>query len=166
MNFERFLELTIFRARWILAPVYLGLALGLLILVVKFVQELVHLVPALIQAPEEKIVVALLSLVDIALVGNLVLMVVFAGYENFVSKIDTSGNEDRPSWMGKVGMGGLKIRLIASIVAISSIEVLKAFLDVEQHSDRHLAWMVGIHIMFVVSGVLMAVMDKLEGGDH
>ena len=166
MKLERLLEQVIFRSRWILAPVYLGLSLGLAILVFKFVQELFHLVPALIQAPEEKIVVGLLSLVDIALVGNLILMVVFAGYENFVSKIDTSGNEDRPDWMGKVSMGGLKIRLIASIVAISSIEVLKAFLDVEQYSDRHLAWMVGIHVMFVTSGLLLAVMDKLEGGDH
>jgi uncharacterized protein (TIGR00645 family) len=162
MAIERFLELAIFRSRWILAPVYLGLAAALLILTVKFVQELIHLVPKVLEMPEESIVLACLTLVDIALVGNLLLMVVFAGYENFVSKIDVKDHVDRPEWMGKVDMSGLKIRLIASIVAISSIQVLKAFLNVDDYADRHLAWMVGIHIMFVVSGVLLALMDWLE----
>jgi len=162
MALERFLELAIFRSRWILAPVYLGLAAVLVILTVKFVQELIHLVPKVLEMPEESIVLASLTLVDIALVGNLLLMVVFAGYENFVSKIDVKDHVDRPEWMGKVDMSGLKIRLIASIVAISSIQVLKAFLNVGDYDDRHLAWMVGIHIMFVVSGVLLALMDWLE----
>lgn len=162
MALERFLELAIFRSRWILAPVYLGLAAVLVILTVKFVQELIHLVPKVLEMPEESIVLASLTLVDIALVGNLLLMVVFAGYENFVSKIDVKDHVDRPEWMGKVDMSGLKIRLIASIVAISSIQVLKAFLNVNDYDDRHLAWMVGIHIMFVVSGVLLALMDWLE----
>jgi uncharacterized protein (TIGR00645 family) len=161
MIVERFLEHVIFRSRWLLAPIYVGLAAVLGILVVKFVQELVHMVPSILDMPEEQIVLSALTLVDIALVGNLLLMVVFAGYENFVSKIDTKGHVDRPDWMGKVDMGALKIRLIASIVAISSIQVLKAFLNVADYSDRHLAWMVGIHLMFVVSGVLLALMDWL-----
>jgi uncharacterized protein (TIGR00645 family) len=162
MSIERFLELAIFRSRWILAPVYLGLAAALAILTVKFIQELIHIVPQVLEMPEESIVLACLTLVDIALVGNLLLMVVFAGYENFVSKIDVKDHVDRPEWMGKVDMSGLKIRLIASIVAISSIQVLKAFLNVDDYTDRHIAWMVGIHIMFVVSGVLLALMDWLE----
>ncbi len=161
MIVERFIEHIIFRSRWLLAPIYVGLAAVLGILVVKFVQELVHMVPLILDMPEEQIVLAALTLVDIALVGNLLLMVVFAGYENFVSKIDTKGHVDRPDWMGKVDMGALKIRLIASIVAISSIQVLKAFLNVDDYSDRHLGWMVGIHLMFVVSGVLLALMDWL-----
>lgn len=161
MIVERFIEHIIFRSRWLLAPIYVGLAAVLGILVVKFVQELVHMVPSILDMPEEQIVLAALTLVDIALVGNLLLMVVFAGYENFVSKIDTKGHVDRPDWMGKVDMGALKIRLIASIVAISSIQVLKAFLNVDDYSDRHLGWMVGIHLMFVVSGVLLALMDWL-----
>ncbi len=161
MIVERFLEHIIFRSRWLLAPIYVGLAAVLAILVVKFVQELFHMVPTILDVPEEQIVLAALTLVDIALVGNLLLMVVFAGYENFVSKIDTKDHIDRPDWMGKVDMGALKIRLIASIVAISSIQVLKAFLNVGDYSDRHLAWMVGIHLMFVVSGVLLALMDWL-----
>lgn len=161
MIVERFLEHIIFRSRWLLAPIYVGLAAVLAILVVKFVQELFHMVPTILDVPEEQIVLAALTLVDIALVGNLLLMVVFAGYENFVSKIDTKDHIDRPDWMGKVDMGALKIRLIASIVAISSIQVLKAFLNVDDYSDRHLGWMVGIHLMFVVSGVLLALMDWL-----
>lgn len=162
MFIERFLELAIFRSRWILAPVYLGLAAALAILTVKFIQELAHIVPQVLAMPEESIVLACLTLVDIALVGNLLLMVVFAGYENFVSKIDVKDHVDRPEWIGKVDMSGLKIRLIASIVAISSIQILKAFLNVDDYSDRHLAWMVGIHVTFVFSGVLLAFMDWLE----
>jgi len=161
MHLERFLEYAIFRSRWIMAPVYLGLSAALLLLVAKFVQELVHIVPQTFDLGEEQLVLACLTLVDLALVGNLLLMVVFAGYENFVSKIDVSDHVDRPSWMGKVDMSGLKIRLIASIVAISSIQILKVFLDVEEYDDRHLIWMVGIHLTFVVSGVLLALMDLL-----
>jgi len=158
---EKLIEQTIFRARWILAPIYLGLAAALLILCVKFVQELIHIIPRVIEMSEEQIVLACLTLIDVALVGNLLLMVVFAGYENFVSKINVQHHEDRPVWMGRVGMSGLKIRLIASIVAISSIQVLKAFLHVHEYSDRHLIWMVAIHMMFVISGVLLAVMDLI-----
>ena len=161
MHLERFLEYAIFRSRWIMAPVYLGLSAALLLLVAKFVQELVHIVPQTFALGEEQLVLACLTLVDLALVGNLLLMVVFAGYENFVSKIDVSNHVDRPGWMGKVDMSGLKIRLIASIVAISSIQILKVFLDVEEYEDRHLIWMVGIHLTFVVSGVLLAFMDFL-----
>jgi uncharacterized protein (TIGR00645 family) len=156
---ERFLENVIFRSRWLLAPIYVGLTAMLAILVIKFAQELLHIVPRILEMPEEQIVLASLTLVDIALIGNLLLMVVFAGYENFVSKIDTEGHADRPDWMGKVDMSALKIRLIASIVAISSIQLLKAFLNVDDYSDRHLAWLIGIHAMFVVSGVLLALMD-------
>ena len=159
---EKLIEQTIFRSRWILAPIYLGLAATLMILTVKFMQELAHIIPRVLEMNEEQIVLSCLTLVDVALVGNLLLMVVFAGYENFVSKIDVKNHEDRPEWMGRVGMSALKIRLIASIVAISSIQVLKAFLNVHEYSDRHLGWMVGIHLTFVVSGVFLALMDWLS----
>ncbi len=101
------------------------------------------------------------ELVDLSLVGNLLLMVVFAGYENFVSKIDVKDHEDRPEWMGKLDFSGLKIKLIASIVAISGIELLKSFVEINSISDRELMWKVGIHLTFVVSGVLLAWMDKI-----
>jgi uncharacterized protein (TIGR00645 family) len=100
-------------------------------------------------------------LVDITLVANLLLIIVFAGYENFVSKIDTGDHEDRPEWMGHVDFSDLKIKLIGLIVAISSIELLKAFVDVQAMTTEQLAWKVGIYLTLVVSGVLFAFMDRL-----
>ena len=165
-KFEDFLESAVFRSRWLLAPLYVGLALSLAVLAVKFVQEFIHVVPGILQAKETDVVLSVLSLVDIALVANLVLMVVFAGYENFVSKIDVADHPDRPSWMGKVDMSGLKIRLIASIVAISSIQILKQFMKVTEGgltdaAERQLLWLVIIHVVFVSSGLLLAVMDRV-----
>jgi uncharacterized protein (TIGR00645 family) len=113
--------------------------------------------------PDEAILMAL-TLIDLSLAGNLLLIVIFSGYENFVSKIDTGDHEDRPSWMGTVDFSGLKMKLIASIVAISAIALLKAFMKTaegETIDNTHLAWLVGIHLTFVVSGVLMALMDLL-----
>jgi len=163
---ETLLEDVIFKSRWLLAPLYIGLALSLAVLAVKFVQELIHVIPGLLGTKETDLVLAILSLVDIALVANLVLMVVFAGYENFVSKIDVADHPDRPSWMGKVDMSGLKIRLIASIVAISSIQILKQFMRVTEvaltdETERGLMWLIIIHLTFVVSGLLLALMDRL-----
>lgn len=158
---EHALEETIFGSRWLLAPLYIGLVGSLAVVLAKFVQEFVHLVPLTLAASEAEIILAVLALVDMTLVANLILMVVFAGYENFVSKIDVAGHKDRPDWMGKVDVSGLKLRLIASIVAISSIQLLKSFMNVRDVPDREMAWMVGIHVVFVVSGVLLAVMDRI-----
>ncbi len=158
---EHALEETIFGSRWLLAPLYIGLVGSLAVVLAKFVQEFLHLVPLTLAASEAEIILAVLALVDMTLVANLILMVVFAGYENFVSKIDVAGHKDRPDWMGKVDVSGLKLRLIASIVAISSIQLLKSFMNVRDVPDREMAWMVGIHVVFVVSGVLLAVMDRI-----
>ena len=129
---EHVLEVLIFNSRWLLAPFYLGLVGGIIILLVKFGQEFFHLVPQTLSGSESDIVLAILTLVDMSLVANLLLIIVFSGYENFVSKINTGGNEDRPDWMGKVDFSGLKVKVIASIVAISAIELLKAFVNVAQ----------------------------------
>jgi uncharacterized protein (TIGR00645 family) len=158
---ERILEGIIFGSRWLLAPIYLGLIGGLCFLVAKFVQEFFHIVPTVFTASETDIILAVLSLVDISLAGNLLVMVIFAGYENFVSKIDCADSADRPEWMGKVDDGGLKLKMIASIVAISAIQLLKAFLHVQDLTQRDLAWMLGLHMAFVISGVLLAVMDRI-----
>lgn len=164
---ERALESLIFRSRWIMAPFYLGLVLSLVMLLVKFIQELAHLVPHVLEMNENQAILMVLSLIDMSLAGNLLLMVIFAGYENFVSKIDTGDHEDRPDWMGKVDFSGLKLKLIASIVAISGIHLLKAFMNVAGQDKENLAWMVGIHMTFVVSGVLLALMDRItEGSGH
>jgi uncharacterized protein (TIGR00645 family) len=158
---ERKLEAFIFASRWLMAPFYVGLIGSLAILMLKFVQELVHLVPNVFDLKEQEIIVMVLALIDLSLAGNLLLMVIFAGYENFVSKIDTGDHEDRPEWMGHVDFSGLKLKLIASIVAISGIHLLKSFMSVQSTDKGDLMWMVIIHITFVVSGVLLAVMDRI-----
>jgi uncharacterized protein (TIGR00645 family) len=156
---EHMLEMFMFHSRWLMAPFYLGLIVSLALLLVKFFQELIHQVPHLLDADEAQIILMVLNLIDMSLAGNLLLIVIFSGYENFVSKIDVHEHPDRPDWMGHVDFSGLKIKLIASIVAISGIHLLKAFMSVETVSPEHLKWMVIIHLAFIVSGVLLATMD-------
>lgn len=161
---EHTLETLIFGARWLLAPFYLGLVVALGLLLVKFGREFLHFVPAVFDAEGSEVIIGLLSLIDVVMVANLLIIIVFAGYENFVSRIDTGSHEDRPSWMGHVGFAELKMKLIGSIVAISGIELLKAFMHVESMAAEQLAWKVGIHMTFVLSGVLFAVMDRVAAG--
>lgn len=161
---EQKLEKLIFASRWLMAPFYLGLVISLALLMVKFVQELIHIAPHVLEMGENQMILAVLSLIDLSLAGNLLLMVIFAGYENFVSKIDTGDHVDRPDWMGKVDFSGLKLKLIASIVAISGIHLLKAFMNVGGMPKEDLGWMLGIHMTFVVSGLLLALMDRIAEG--
>jgi uncharacterized protein (TIGR00645 family) len=160
---ESVLEKTLFASRWLLAPFYLGLAVGIGILLVKFVQELFHLAQLAIVGTEADAILGVLSLVDLALTGSLLLIVIFSGYENFVSKIDHSKHEDWPEWMGTIDFTALKIKLLGSIVAISAIQLLKQFMAVRSASDRELMWYVIIHVVFVVSSVLLALSDRLSG---
>lgn len=152
-----------FASRWLLAPFYLGMVLAIVLLLTTFLQELVHLIPSALDGNTKYTILGILQLIDIAFIANLLLIIIFSGYENFVSKMDTEGHEDRPSWMGHVGFSDLKLKLIGSIVAISAIELLKAMVNIDEYSDRELAWKVGIHVTFVVSGVMFAVMDRLGG---
>ncbi len=161
---EHAVEALIFGSRWMLAPFYVGLVVAVGVLLVKFTQEFLNIFPLLLESGENEVVLAILSLVDISLVANLLLIVIFSGYENFVSKIDTSGHEDRPEWMGMVDFAGLKIKVIASIVAISAIQLLKAFVNVDAYTTEQLAWKVGIHATLLVSGVMFALMDRLAEG--
>jgi uncharacterized protein (TIGR00645 family) len=164
--FERIIEQLIFGSRWLLAPIYVGLAAALVVLLVKFLQHAAELVMHVLTTNGEDTIVGILGLIDLALMGSLVLMVMFAGYENFVSKLDLAGHKDKPAWMGHVGFGDLKLKLMASIVAISAIQVLESFMNVDRLSDRALAWTVGIHMAFVLSAVLLAVMDRLGAKSH
>jgi len=160
---EKFVERGLFASRWLMAPMYVGLVGALLILMIKFGQALLEFGHHALSATEAETVLALLSLIDLTLAGNLLLIVIFSGYENFVSKIDVGDHEDQPDWKGKVDFAGLKIKLIASIVAISGIHLLKIFMDIGKYSDRDIMWMVIIHVVFVGSGVLLALMDKIHG---
>ncbi|MBC9071646.1 TIGR00645 family protein [Thauera sp. CAU 1555] len=164
-RFETAFEHLLFSSRWLMAPVYLGLILAMLVLLVKFGKQAWELLSHLFSATGSEVIVGVLTLVDIALIMNLLIIIIFSGYENFVSKMeDLHGHKDRPDWMGHIGFSDLKIKLIGSIVAISGIELLKGFMDVGKLDDRELAWMVGIHVTFVVSGLLYAVMDRLQRG--
>jgi uncharacterized protein (TIGR00645 family) len=135
-------------------------------LVLVFIRQAIHDFAGVLEMSPEDAILMVLALIDMSLAGNLLLIVIFSGYENFVSKIDTGGDEDRPSWMGTVDFSGLKLRLIASIVAISAIALLRAFMELSEGKeipDRTLGWLVGIHLTFVVSGALLAMMDVLAG---
>jgi uncharacterized protein (TIGR00645 family) len=157
---ERFLERLISQSRWVMAPFYVGLILSLLILLFTFVREFWHFVGQVTTATEADVILGVLALIDLSLAANLVLIVVFSGYENFVSKIDPEGHPDWPEWMTKIDFSGLKQKLMASIVAISAIQVLKAFMNIEKDfNERSLTWLVIIHLVFVISGLLLAWTD-------
>ncbi|MCK2088064.1 TIGR00645 family protein [Thauera aromatica] len=164
---ESAFEHVLFASRWLMAPVYFGLVLAMLLLLVKFGKEIVRLFAGIFTASGGELIIGVLSLVDIALIMNLLIIIMFSGYENFVSKMeDLHSHRDRPDWMGHIGFSDLKLKLIGSIVAISGIELLKAFMNVANLTDSHLGWMVGIHLTFVVSGLLYAAMDRLAGKGH
>lgn len=157
---ETTLEKSIFASRWLLAPVYLVLCISLAFVTLKVLQEFIHILPVAISTDIKGMMMFLLHIVDFALVGNLILMIIFAGYENFVSKITVAReSEDKPSWMGKVDFSELKLKLIASIVAISGINLLETFMDIAHKDDREIQWMIIIHLVFIASGVFLAVMD-------
>ncbi len=161
---ERNLESGIFASRWLLAPFYAGLSLSLALLLWTFTREFIEFIPEALHANPNTVIVTVLSLVDIVMVANLVLLIVFAGYEIFVSKIDTSDSEDRPDWMGLVSFADLKIKLMGTIVAISGIELLKTFVNIKAHDQSEIYLRIGLHLTFVVSGVLFALMDRISGG--
>lgn len=163
-KFAHFLEVFIFGARWLLAPLYIGLVGALALLVYRYAVEFVHLVEHITVADAHVFTLDLLGLLDLVLLGNLILIVLFAGYENFVSKIEVAHQSvDRPHWMGTIDFSGLKIKLIGSLVALSVIELLKDFIDLstsgQEEVGQGVIWRIVIHLTFVASGVLFAVMD-------
>lgn len=161
---ETAFERLLFGFRWVLAPIYFGLGLSLLLLFYKFTMSALALVVSAATGTSDLIIVGLLGLIDISLMANLILMVIFAGYENFVSRINVADHPDRPDWMGHIGFGEIKLKLMTSIVAISAIHVLEDFMAISERSDRELAWSAGLHMMFVLSAVMLAVMDRITTG--
>lgn len=158
---ERFLENTLYASRWLLAPIYLGLSLALLALGIKFFQELVHLLPHVFDTPETDLVLTVLALIDMTLVGSLLVMVMFSGYENFVSRLDLEESSHKLEWLGKLDAGSLKLKVAASIVAISSIHLLRAFMNAQEIPNDKLLWYVIIHLTFVASAVFMGLLDRM-----
>ena len=153
-----------YSSRWIMAPIYLGLSLVLLVLGVKFFQEILHVLPNILEIREVDLVLVTLSLIDIALVGGLIVMVMFSGYENFVSRLDVGDSDDKLGWLGKLDAGSLKNKVAASIVAISSIHLLKVFMNTENIPNDKIKWYLLIHITFVLSAFAMGYLDKITRG--
>ncbi len=158
---ERVIEQAILASRWLLVPLYLGLAAMLVVLTVQFYVDFFHVIGSLAETDDSTIILEALALIDLVLVAGLITMVVISSYENFVSKIDVKEGQDTPPLFGKLDPGTLKIKLGASMVAISSIQLLKAFVSVGKYSSTELAWLIGIHMTLVVSTLLMAIIDKL-----
>jgi uncharacterized protein (TIGR00645 family) len=159
-HIEEVVEKVLFGGRWLLAPLYVGLLLSLVPLIYRFFIEFLHLMQGVATLEMQEITLKILELLDVVLLGNLIIIVIFAGYENFVSKINVAANSvDRPHWMGRVDYSGLKIKLIGSLVAISVIELLKDFMMEGEYDDKTQMWRIIIHITFVISGVLFALMD-------
>ena len=162
---EHAIERTMFASRWLLAPLYIGLALCLVALGLKFFQEAFHLLTHTLEMNEKDIVLRVLGLIDLGLVGSLIVMVMFSGYENFVSKIDADGTETL-GWLGKLDAGTLKLKVAASIVAISSIHLLGVFMQAEKIDNTKIMWFVLLHLTFVVSALLLGVLDKMSFAKH
>ena len=158
---EQFIERIMYASRWILAPIYLGLSIAIMLLTIKFYQELFHIIPILFSLKEVDLVLITLSLIDMALVGGLLVMVMFSGYENFVSQLDIPSGEKSLSWLGKMDANSLKNKVAASIVAISSIHLLKVFMDAEQYNNEKIMWYVVMHLTFVASAFAMSLLDKI-----
>lgn len=160
---ERRLETLLSASRWLLAPFYLMLVIALGGLLLKALQEAWHFISHVLSATESEVILGVLALIDLTFTGSLIVIVIFSGYENFVSKIDADAHRNWPEWMSQIDFSGLKLKLISSIVAISAIQLLKAFMNVKGASDRDLMWYVVIHVVFVLSGLLMALTDRISG---
>jgi len=159
---ERAMEKLMYASRWILAPVYLGLSLALLGLFIKFFQEIYHFLPHILEIDESTLILNLLTLIDLTLVGSLVVIVMFSGYENFVSQMDIGEDAEKLDWLGSHDYGSLKMKVAASIVAISSIHLLKIFMNVQETDNDKLMWYVLIHLTLVVSALFMGYLDKIS----
>lgn len=158
---EKLIEHGLFASRWLMAPFYVGLSLSLFILLVGFVDELWHLFASIKDISQTNMILGVLSLIDLSLAGNLILIVVFSGYENFVSKFEIE-DKDRPEWKGSIDFSTLKLKLISSMVAISGIHLLRIFMDEKFMDPSKFKWLLITHITFVASGVLLATMDYIS----
>jgi uncharacterized protein (TIGR00645 family) len=163
---ERLIESLMLKARWLLAPIYLGLSLAMIALVVKFFQEAVHLLLHIFTSSEAEVILVVLSLIDISLVGGLLVMVMMSGYENLVSELDATGDSEKLNWLGKMDASSLKMKVAASIVAISSIHLLRMFMNIDNINPDLMKWYVIVHLTFVVSAFAMGALDKLTRDSH
>lgn len=166
MKAERAIETALLASRWLLLPLYVVLMLVLLVFALKAGQELVHIASRIFVIKESELILATLSLIDLALVGNLLVMVALSGYETFVSKIDSVGEQEKPAWLGKLDPGTVKLKVAASIVAISAIHLLKSYMNLGSFDAEKLLVLTAVHLAFVVSALLLAFIDKTAFAAH
>ena len=159
---EKIIEKTIYASRWLMFPVYVGLSFGFILLTLKFFQQIIYVIPDILIMSESGLVLIVLSLIDIALVGGLLVMVMFSGYENFIAKMQTNHKLDRLGWMGTMDVNSIKNKVASSIVAISSVHLLRLFMEAEKISNDKIMWCVIIHLTFVLSAFGMAYIDKMS----
>ncbi|MCU0759166.1 MAG: TIGR00645 family protein [Steroidobacteraceae bacterium] len=163
---EKQIERLLFASRWLLAPLYVGLSLALVALGVKFFMEAFHVLSHILTLTEADLVLTVLAMIDLVLVGSLIVMVMFSGYENFVSRIDVGDGGDTLGWLGKLDSGTLKLKVAASIVAISSIHLLRIFMNAPQIANEKIMWYVILHLTFVISALLLGVLDRISFAGH
>lgn len=155
------MERLMYASRWILAPLYVGMSLALLALSIKFFQELYHFIPHILEVDESDLILKLLTLIDLTLVASLIVIVMFSGYENFVSRMDLGEETEKLDWLGTHDYTSLKMKVASSIVAISSIHLLKIFMNIQATDNDKIMWYALVHITFVISALLMGYLDKL-----
>lgn len=165
-KYESIFEKLIFSSRWIQAPLYIGLIIGGVLYAYKFTVELIHLCITINEISESVLMLGILTLVDITMVANLLIMVIIGGYSTFVSRINIDKHEDKPEWLQKVDAGTLKVKLAGSLVGVSGIHLLQVFINIKNHESNHVMWMVIIHVVFLLSSIMLAYTEKILHQKH
>lgn len=155
------LEITIFASRWLQAPLYLGLIVAQGVYVYQFMHELAILVSKAGSLSENEVMLIVLGLIDVVMIANLLIMVIIGGYETFVSRLDLEGHPDQPEWLSHVNAGVLKVKLAVALISISSIHLLRTFINAPQVEDRVIMWQIVIHVSFLLSAIAIAYTDKI-----
>ncbi len=159
----RILEAIIFGGRWLIVPIYLSMLFLLAVLVCYFISEIVHAIPTIDQITDNQLLLFTLSLIDLSLTANLVVLVILSGYENFVRRVEFNESDPRPEWMSKIDFAGLKLKLLASMTVIAAVHLLRSFLNIANETDRNLLWQLVIVLSFGVLSLLLALTDRVEG---
>ncbi|MDF3086012.1 TIGR00645 family protein [Burkholderia sola] len=156
----------IFMSRWLQVPLYLGLIVAQAVYVFLFLKEVWHLLSHAAGLDEISVMLAVLGLIDVVMISNLLIMVIVGGYETFVSRLGIEGHPDEPEWLDHVNAGVLKVKLSMALISISSIHLLKTFINPDQHTTHAIMWQVLIHVSFLVSALVMAWVDRLTTHTH
>ena len=163
---ETIFEKLIFASRWLQVPLYAGLIVGGVLYAYKFIIELIHLCVNINEITETMLMLGVLTLVDITMVANLLVMVIIGGYTTFVSRLDIDKHEDKPEWLQKIDAGTLKIKLSGSLVGVSGIHLLQVFINIKNHDSEQIMWQVIIHVVFLLSSIMLAYSEKLLHQKH